>query len=176
MLICPICRETYPNGTVVCLCDGHIFDEVKGDALVPVPQVEPTLELALEHCGETAIPSGEEMRWTFALNSLGDPPLRIGRHDEKSRPPIHPEVDLAPMLKFTPSHLSRIQAVLERQGSEICVRAVSQQVRTWHRRTGESRARRLALDRYIPLADYDTIYFGDPDGRHVRLRVRFSHP
>lgn len=182
MLICPICREVYPNGTVLCLCDGHVFQTV---AALPAPQETPlvpvlplvtTLELSLEHCGDTAIPTGEEMRWSFALDTIGDPPLRIGRRDESSHPPIHPEVDLSPMLKFTPSPLSRIQAALERNDGRLCVRAVSQRVHTWHSRTGEPRAKRLALDQYVALADYDKLYFGDPSGQHVRLRVRILHP
>ncbi len=184
MLLCPTCTKSYPNGTLVCPQDGYEFVPLKTTSPgVPlrqalIPPVNPTFELILERCGGTEVPMNEQTVWDFPFELAGDPPLRIGRHDRTSSPPIQPEIDLAPALQFMPSPLSRIQACIERYKGKLCVRAVSERVTTWHRRTGEHKARRLALDEYVELSDYDVLYLGEPDGMHVRLRVHLFniHP
>lgn len=187
MLTCPKCQAEYRDGTLVCQQDGYVFAESYKQGLaaglmrlelppVPVVQAEPTLEISLEHCGDQDTGQFIPIRWEFPLDEVGEPPLRIGRSDRTEQPPIIPEVDLTEHLIMYSSQLSRVQAVIERRGETLVLRTLSSSVITYHRRTGEPKARPLLSDQYIELEDYDTFYFGNPKRRHVRLRVRILRP
>lgn len=182
MITCPDCGETLPNGTIICPDDGA---DLELGVLVPPevlphrlmrrpPSPEQTFEIIIE---DFDLPLGARPSFSFLLSEVGEPPLRIGRQDLSSSPPINPEVDLAPWLgdDSNPTLISRIQCVIERRGDQLVLRTMSDRVPTYHRRTGESRARPLSMDEYVDLEDYDMIYLNHPHRHHVRLRIRILH-
>lgn len=145
---------------------------------VPLVQVVGTLEFTLEHVGALDLDPADQPRFEFDLDRVGEPPLRIGRRDITSSPPVNPEVDLLDWLAEDPTHglTSRIQAVVERRGDHLALRTMSSRVPTYHRRSGMRKARPLTKDEYVDLLDYDTLYFSNPRGPHIRLRIRILHP
>lgn len=144
----------------------------------PLVRVAGTLEFTLEHVGELTLHPTNQPRFEFDLDRVGEPPLRVGRRDITSSPPIVPEVDLLDWLSDDPTHrlTSRIQAVVERHDDMPSLRTMSTRVPTYHRRTGMKKARPLTKDEYVDLLNYDTLYFGNPREAHIRLRIRILHP
>ena len=174
MITCPNCGRVFPNGTIICPDDGSDF--VPADlntrshaqqSLVPQVHVEPTLEISVD-----------DLRFCFSLDGAGEPPLRIGRRDLTTSPQIKPDVDLTDWLDQTkdPTVISRIQAAIERQNGELVLRTLSNRLPTFHRRSGQPKARPLTMDEYVVLEDYDMVYLNHPSSAHVTLRIRFLHP
>lgn len=196
MITCPQCKSSFTNGTIVCPNDGADLEPIvmnkveapESEALVLNEPREPILEITVED---------HELYGTFRfpLKMVGDPPLRIGRRDPTTSPPIHPEVDLTDWLQrdkgmtfefplgetrsrnaialMSRPSLSRIQCVIERQDDKFVLRTMSDRVPTYHRRTGQPKARPLSQDEYVVLDDYDLIYLNNPQRNHLRLRIRF---
>lgn len=183
MITCPDCRKPLPNGTIICPDDGAdlelgvvVSPEVLPRSLMRrPPPPESTLEITIEDFNFTL---AARPTFSFPLGEVGDPPLRIGRRDLNSSPPINPEVDLTSWLGDDPDPtlISRIQCVIERRGDQLVLRTMSDRVPTYHRRTSEPRARPLSMDEYVELHDYDMIYLNHPRGHHVCLRIRILHP
>lgn len=187
MITCPSCGKVYPNGTLICPSDGSEFvkpvmvDPELGSLAVQHVTLAPRidlLEIGLEHVGTQDLDPAAPIRFNFELDRVGDPPLRIGRTDQTTSPPIIPEVDLTPHLGGHPYDLlvSRIQATIERDGDELKLRSMSDRIPTYHRPTGHPRAHPLSFSEYVTLKDYDSLYFGDPRGHHIALRIRILHP
>ncbi|MBI5370212.1 hypothetical protein HZA85_03430 [Candidatus Uhrbacteria bacterium] len=180
MITCPSCGKHFKNGTLVCDQDGSpLSPPSQPKAIVAVQQPVATMEIIVEQVGDRELVAGDvPISFTFDLESAGDPPLRIGRKDDTTVPPIVPEVDLLPLLVGLNAErtLSRIQAVIERRDDKPCLRTMSDRHTTYHRRTGAPKARPLMRDVYVELQDYDSIYIGNPKRSHIRLRIRILHP
>lgn len=188
MITCPECQATYPNGTLVCRQDGHVFAPpvhaivyVGSGVQLPSAVDKPiaTLEIVLEEVsGRDLLKESAQVSFTFGLETAGNPPLRIGRKDDTTNPPIVPEIDLLPFLNgLEPERtLSRIQAAIEQRSGKPHLRTLSDRHTTYHRRTGTPKARPLMSDQYVELQDYDIIYIGNPKRDHIRLRIRILHP
>ena len=176
MLKCPECETNYPHGTIVCLNDGHEFvqNEQSRQLVLAISRgmiVAPALVMKIEHVdGINFEDSAPKIVITHTCLRLH--PIRIGRRDYRSNPPIFPEIDFHNFFVNSPQppSVSRLHAVIEMRDKDICLRPVSLRP-TFVYQTEETGAVALTADQYHTLAHNDIIYLSYPTRRHIRLRV-----
>ena len=189
MPTCPQCQTVYPHGTIACLPCAHVFESDAHNGRQPhglLPALhapgakaqaqETCVELHVIHVDGHNFKDGEWVaRVPMRASGL---PIRIGHADPACVPPIAPEIDLAPLLLQCRADdkwiVSRLHATLEHDDQGPLLRQVAaERCKTWLRRSG--------VTHYIPvesrtgsrLHNRDTIVFGPPNARHVKLRIFF---
>lgn len=128
MLTCPQCGTEYPPGTIMCLNDGHEFEEAEDGQNGPVqaqvlqddaddeaPQLPalrngnlvhiqgaalngPMVHIEVIHIDGSDMTPGSTVQ-SFPISCLGSTEIRVGRRVMDCVPPYKPEIDFYDLLK-----------------------------------------------------------------------------
>ncbi|TAL51269.1 hypothetical protein EPN81_00355 [Patescibacteria group bacterium] len=191
MPTCKKCSGSYVHGQIICPNCAEDLDEPLAlesppAQLLPVAGVYEgvvhigrTITLNVIEIDDRTFPEGRY----FAIIPVQrlQVPVRIGRMDLSQFPHILPEFNLGGLLANLQPGLrpvvSRLHATLQLEREAPVVKPlVDHSAATWVRHTGSDRFSPIPPNTLRRLEDRDCIVLGHPKGRHVTLRVVFSHP